>query len=595
MNGPVSLIIYGTMVTMPHTALQGNTDVPRRLGRLTETERRVWAAFPRGELVDLRVGDPVLDDPAAADRWGAEREVRGEVIAALLLGARRGEPGCVAAVRIAGARVTGEIRADHGSVDAQLLLSQCRLEGPVNLDEAVTGPIDLSASRLTTLSAYGAHIRGTLQLRDAVVEGTPELAVHLDGSTIDGSLYARRIRVHGSFCLINAAVHGQVTFIDAKLVNCTPGGKSLNAGGVKIGRSLLAHRLWSLGELRLPGAQIGSALALDGATLIGRDGTSFHGRSLTVASSATFRKDAEVSAKPFTSYGTMNLQGARIGGGLFFTGARLRGSGPLTGPDGEAAKLKPLLAASRISVAESVYLTSGFATRGEIRLTGAQIAGHLDLSGMDSPGALVSLFSATAVGGVNDDPASWPGRLNLDGFTYGSFSRYLGARERLGMIARQITATGRVGGFRAHPYEQLAAYYRQLGEDGEARTVLLAKQRAQRARLPWWQRVPGWLLDVLVGYGYRPLRAIGWATGLLVASSVYFGQVRPERVSSEDHSVFNPVLYAADHLIPVIKFGQPEVWQYHGAAEVVTVVLTVLGWTLGIAIAAAASRTLTRN
>ncbi|WNM33622.1 hypothetical protein RKE30_26160 [Streptomyces sp. Li-HN-5-11] len=103
------------------------------------------------------------------------------------------------------------------------------------------------------------------------------------------------------------------------------------------------------------------------------------------------------------------------------------------------------------------------------------------------------------------------------------------------------------------------------------------------------------LLDLLVGYGYRPLRAIGWALSLLIASSSYFSTVRPERINTEDHSVFHPVLYAADHLIPVIRFGQTEVWQYHGTAAVLTAALTVLGWTLGTAIAAAASRTLTRN
>jgi hypothetical protein len=70
---------------------------------------------------------------------------------------------------------------------------------------------------------------------------------------------------------------------------------------------------------------------------------------------------------------------------------------------------------------------------------------------------------------------------------------------------------------------------------------------------------------------------------------------RSERINAEDHSVFNPVLYAADHLVPVIRFGQTDVCPYHGTPAVVTTALTVLGWTLGIAIAAAASRTLTRN
>ena len=30
-------------------------------------ERRLWEAFRRGVLVDLRVGDPEMDDPARGD------------------------------------------------------------------------------------------------------------------------------------------------------------------------------------------------------------------------------------------------------------------------------------------------------------------------------------------------------------------------------------------------------------------------------------------------------------------------------------------------------------------------------------------------
>ena len=80
-----------------------------------------------------------------------------------------------------------------------------------------------------------------------------------------------------------------------------------------------------------------------------------------------------------------------------------------------------------------------------------------------------------------------------------------------------------------------------------------------------------------------------------MASSCYFSTVKPQHTDAEDRSLFNPVLYAADHLIPVMRFGQSDAWQYHGVPAVVTVVLTVLGWTLGIAIAAAATRTLNRN
>jgi hypothetical protein len=576
----------GKMITMGRTGIHSPLTVPGRLGRLTPTELRIWQAFPRGELVDLRVGDPAVDDPARADGWSADRSVRGEVIAALLLGACPAATGSVAAVRISGARITGGLRFDHGVVSSLLLLQGCRFEGPVDFDDAVTQSIDLSGSRLTTLNAYGAQVRGTLDLKDTVVTGSGS-AVHADGIRIEGNLFANRAVVIGSFCLINAQVSGQVTFIGSRLINPAPGSPSLNAGGLRVGRSLLAQGLTAAGEVRLPGAHVGSSLLLSGATLDGLGGTALHCDALTVASEAAFhRHGTGEAAKCFTAIGSVHLRGARFGDDLDLRGARLV---PTPGA--------PALQAEQASVEGSLRLTAGFATRGEIRLTGVRVTGHLELNGMDSPDALLTLYAATVQGGVRDDRDSWPNRLHLDGFTYGPFAQYRSAEERLPLINRQVRSAdnGRTGAYRAQPYEQLASYYRSLGNDGEARTVLLAKQRALNAQLPWWRAIPGRLLDLLVGYGYRPLRAIGWAVGLLVASSAYFSTVRPQHISTEDTSDFNPVLYAADHLIPVIRFGESDVWQYHGVAAVVTVVLTVLGWTLGIAIAAAATRTLTRN
>jgi hypothetical protein len=568
-------------VSVNRASIRASSTVPAWLGRLTGTERRVWDAFRYGELVDLRTGDPEADHPAGAEQWSAERTVRGEVIAALLLGAHPPISGAVAAVRLAGARITGELSMDHGQVCSLLLLRGCRFDGPIDLDDAVTESIDLSGSQLTTLSAYGAQVRGTLDLRDTVVTGDGDRAVHADGIRIDGSLFAGRAKVNGSFCLINAQIGGQATFVDAKLTNRAPGGTSLNAGGMRLGRSLLARRLHTEGELRLPGAHIGSSLVLNGARLDGLGRPALYADALSVAGEASFRPHRD---EPFTATGSVRLVGARFGGDLYLSGAQL------TVDDGQRA-----LHGGRMTIAGSVYLNAGFHTDGEIRLTGCRITGHLDLHGMASPDARLTLFAANAASGINDALTDWPGKVNLDGFTYGPFANYAEATKRVALLKRQVDRHHLAGNFRAQPYEQLAAYYRSLGQDGEARTVLLAKERALRAVLPWPRRIPRYLLDALVGYGYRPLRAFGWAVGLLAASSMYFSQVRPQHISSEDTSVFNPVLYAADHLIPVIRFGQNEAWQYHGIPAVVTVILTVLGWTLGIAIAAAAARTFNRN
>ncbi len=51
-----------------------------------DAERRLWEAFWHGVLVDLRSGDPGVDDPAHADRRDASRRVRAEVVTALPFG-----------------------------------------------------------------------------------------------------------------------------------------------------------------------------------------------------------------------------------------------------------------------------------------------------------------------------------------------------------------------------------------------------------------------------------------------------------------------------------------------------------------------------
>lgn len=563
-------------------AVRAESEVWRTLGRLTPTERRICTAFPTGTEVDLRSGDAPVDDPANADAWPETRTVRAEVLAALLLGAGRAVPGRVAALRLRGARVTGPLLLAHGRITASWLLEQCRIDEHIDLEGAQTGSIYLRGSHLRTLSAYNAHVDGVLAVSGATIAGSGTLALLADSVTIEGDLRARGAQVTGPVSLIGADIHGQVVLVDARIDN--PGGKSLNAGGMQVGRSLSCTGMVAVGEVRLPGVQIGSSLTFNGASLDGSGGAALSATGLTVANDVLFRQEQPGAGRCFESHGVIWMPGARLGGNLYFSGARLDGRGTVA------------LHARRATVDGSVNLDRGFSTSDEIRLTAARIGGLLDISGMTSPDALLTLYGASVAGGVRDVGDCWPRRVDLDGFTYGPFDPYQGARERLPLLRRQVrTSNAEPGGYRAQPYEQLAAYYRGLGNDGQARTVLLAKSRAARATQPWYRRIGGYLIDGLVGYGYRPSRAIGWALALLIGASVYYSTVTPTRVDSQNSSQFNPVLYTADQLIPVIRFGQPEVWQFHGAAAAVGAVLTVLGWTLGIAIAAAASRALTRT
>ena len=78
-------------------------------GDLSDAERRVWDAFPAGSLVEFGTGKAEDDDPAAGEGWGLDRQVRAEVLAALLCGAVEVEPGQIGEIHLRRARVTGEI------------------------------------------------------------------------------------------------------------------------------------------------------------------------------------------------------------------------------------------------------------------------------------------------------------------------------------------------------------------------------------------------------------------------------------------------------------------------------------------------------
>ena len=95
---------------------------------LTPTERELWDAYPEGRWVDLRTGSPAEDDPAGGDGWGSDRSVRATVVTGLLLRGNDRSTHAVAALRLAGARITGRIDLEGAEVLSPLCLDGCWLE-----------------------------------------------------------------------------------------------------------------------------------------------------------------------------------------------------------------------------------------------------------------------------------------------------------------------------------------------------------------------------------------------------------------------------------------------------------------------------------
>ena len=94
-----------------------------------------------------------------------------------------------------------------------------------------------------------------------------------------------------------------------------------------------------------------------------------------------------------------------------------------------------------------------------------------------------------------------------------------GVQERIKWIRRQPADH-----FYPQPYEQLAAVLRKAGHETEARDILIAKNEdPERLKHMGW-RARKWhrFLGRTIGYGYRPLKALGFMLGFVLAGWLLF-------------------------------------------------------------------------
>jgi hypothetical protein len=543
--------------------------VPGWLPRLTEPEERLWAAFRFGRQVEYRDGE----------------EIRAEVVAALALGAVPGVPGRTAGVRIRGGTVVGELDLRHGTVEVPLTMMHCRFTGAVRLEESTTRSLDLTASRLVGLCATGAHIRGSIDLTDARLTGGGDETALLQKVTVDTDLVCAGMRCEGLLALIGARVGAVLDLSGATFEH--PGRVAVNLGGASVARSLYFEGAQVSGHLRMPGLSVGGVLSLSRTVLSAppTEGAFAHqsltGESLSTGGNATFDDG-------FTAAAQVDLTGARFGGRLSFKGARL----------GTTFADWPALIANAATVARGLYIGDGFRSDGAVRLTGIQIGGHLDIYAMHPESGPLELYYAkasTVRDGktrhgryVDGGAGSWPAEVQLDGFTYEAFDPYLPAPARIALLRKQP-------GYAAQPYEFMAAYYRALGHDVAAREILIEKERVRHAGFRRLSRVGSVISNTTLGYGYMPRRAAYIAVAVQVLASVFYAFAVPTAIHPDDRITYYPVLYAADLFVPIVHFGQTDAFQSHGFAACVAYVLPYLGWALGVAIVAGASRTLSKG
>jgi hypothetical protein len=501
---------------------------------------------------------------------------------------------------LSGARITGQTPGDFSGIG----IEQWR-DGAYAGDPSIDPWPSLVGDRLRVegnlvadrLAAYGtvrmvnALVGGSFRLSDATVvaerrEQEPhyDRAIHLDGSEISGDLQAARLQARGQLRLADIKVGGNVLARNAELRHPRRmvflARRAVVAGNVEIVNARVR------GTVQLQGAQVGGSVRFSGTAFTD---PAVHGhRNFSVGMrAATVGRDlvmARFADEVMRADGGVNLDAVRVGRILTLDGALLGSLRTVVALDAGGA------------TADEFQLTPGKPPQGRVILRGAHC------------------------GSLEDNEALWQatGKVEVDDFRYDALAEPIDLDDNVQVLRRVWWLRNAMNGYRPGPYDQLAAVLRAAGNEEHAVTVLMLKQRYRyealasgRARpvaagITLWSTVQ----RVLVGYGYKPMRALGWLVLLLVLGSLWFwltpdSCVHDPRftvsgprclVNADDTGLeWNPVLYTADLLLPIVDLGNKGRWHMSGVDKWVATGFIAAGWILATTVAAGITRTLHRS
>jgi hypothetical protein len=430
---------------------------------LSTAERRIWDAFPSGEIADFRTGEIRADDLTHARAWGRERRLRARVIAALLCGAVEDRIGVPALVYIRGAYIEGAIELQGAELKYPLVLEDCCMEGGLDLTAANARTLVLRDSLLGPLILGQATINGELDLRGSRLMALDEIALQGDELTVINDMWCGEgFYAEGEVRLVGANIGGHLDFRGAHLTG--KGSLALSADRLKVaqnmfcGETATGEPFRAIGGVRLMWAQVDGQLAFRGAQLTGGESSAISAHGLAIVGDM-------FCDNGFHAERQIDLSFAKVGGILSFSSAELSASnGPalmgmglsvsgemqcekLQGDGGvdlvEAAirslsfngacltgRDRPALNAEGLEVTLALSCSDGFVAHGEIRLMDAKIGGRLQMNGahianpngtalmadnLSVAGGMWCAAGFKAEGGVRLLSASIGGELNFNG------------------------------------------------------------------------------------------------------------------------------------------------------------------------------------
>jgi hypothetical protein len=317
----------------------------------------------------------------------------------------------------------------------------------------------------------GARIIGQLDLENLITD----VWLELENCLLEEGVVARDARLPGLWLTGCQIEHPAAPPLDGTALSCGVLGLT--------GARIIGHT--GDGAVELLAAHVSGRLDCTEVKLCNDSGPALGANTLQIGQNMRLSGEFTGSGGD----GAVCLLGAHIGGQLLFDGAQLRNDSG------------PALLAESLQVGQHLFLRGFTATGGgqgaAVNLKGVQVGGAFQFA----PARLEH----------KDDSHR---RLAADGLSYAGVPGRISAEDW-----RELLREG-TPGYAAQPYQELAAGYRALGDDRQARQTLMAQRDDQLTRAPTRraERLWGWITKVTLGYGYQPWRAL-WFLAAVVALS----------------------------------------------------------------------------
>lgn len=477
---------------------------------LWPAEHLVTLTMGEGQIIRISDGVPPEDAPrefrlrASFVRYlalgGCEAfrppEIGVAIWGAFIEGDGPGETGQTAGVDLDRCNIVGDLALFccripdcvtlRGANGGLISFNRSILHGGINGDRVVAHGLSLRfVCSEASIRVVSARLHGNLDCSSSILRispgCSPDEAQSLNISLLisGGSVFLRDAEVCGEVRAINTKIDGNFDFQGALMRADTDEDgvltPALDARKLVVGGDVLLNHTVLLGTGVLSGSAIGGDLDCSDSRFFAETDESGEKLDWIVLEGAA---KAAIDAKRVEVKGSLLLPRAVAHGAVRFVGAKIGADVDLAAgmfhamPDRDGGSRMAVNLERIRAGAGTLFLRDA-----------AEIDGVLNLSG--------SNFRA-----IDDTEDSWPtaGNFLLDQCKYGAFSgpSPKHALSRLRWIGLQKPTRWGVD-FWPQPYEQLAKVLREMGHSADARTVLVEKERLQRAarRETWQARLDG--------------------------------------------------------------------------------------------------------